>query len=145
IAEGISLVQVVDYHAVARRSRAMNDVAKATAALDDVYWSPLVGSLMQWRGIDSPDAESRILAAGAIVALSHHGSYTTMRIVLQRLLHKLSSLPRNDVETRHGCMLSIAATVDSYNKQREIDSSEVADLAVQVAQLWDIFGSSFGP
>lgn len=145
IAEGISLVQVVDYHAVARRSRAMNDVAKATVALDDVYWSPLVESLMQWRGIGSPDAESRRHAARAIGALSFHGSYTTLKIVFQRLLHKLSNLPRNDVETRHGCMLSIAATVDAYNKQQETISSEAADLAIQVAQLWNIFGSSFGP
>lgn len=145
IAEGISLVQVVDYHAVARRSRAMNDVAKAAAALDDVYWSPLVESLLQWRGVGSPDAESRRHAARAIGTLSLHGSYTTLKIVLQRLLHRLSNLPWNDVETRHGCMLSIAATVDAYNKQRETDSSEAVDLAFQVAQLWDVFGSSFGP
>ena len=145
IAEGISLVQVVDYHAVARRSRAMIDVAKTTAALNDIYWGPLMECLMHWRGIGSPDAESRRHSARAIGILSVQKSYTTLQVVLQRLLHRLSSLPRNDVETRHGCMLSIAATVDAYTSQREVDASESSDISTQVAELWNIFGSSFGP
>lgn len=145
IMEGISLVQIVDYHAVARRSRAMIDVAKTTATLDDIYWGPLVESLMHWRGIGSPDAESRRHAARAIGTLSVQKSCTTLRVVLQRLLHRLSSLPHNDVETRHGCMLSIAATVDAFTSQREFDTTEGPDISTQVAKLWDIFGSSFGP
>lgn len=145
IAEGISLVQVVDYHAVARRSRAMIDVVKKTATLNEIYWSPLVESLMHWRGIGSPDAESRRHAAKAIGTLSVQGSYATLKIVLQRLCHKLSNLPHNDVETRHGCMLSIAATIDAYIRQREVDSSGAVEVSAQVAELWDIFGSSFGP
>lgn len=147
IAEGISLVQVVDYHAVARRSRAMIDVAKATANLDDVYWSPLVESLMHWRGIGSPDAESRRNAAKAIGVLSVHGSYTTIKTVFERLLQRLSSLPRNYVEARHGCMLSIAATVDAYSSQQEVDpfGTSASDVSNQIAGLWGIFGSSFSP
>lgn len=145
IAEGISLVQVVDYHAVARRSRAMIEVSKATAALDEVYWGPLVESLMGWRGIGSPDADSRRHSAKAIGTLSVQNSYTTLSVVFQQLLHKLSILPRNDVETRHGCMLSIASTIDAYIRQREVDTSDSSDISTQVAKIWDIFGSSFGP
>lgn len=145
IAEGIPLVQVVDYHAVARRSRAMIEVSKATAALDDVYWGPLVESLMGWRGIGSPDADSRRHSAKAIGTLSVQKSYTTLSVVLQQLQHKLSSLPRNDVEARHGCMLSIASTLDAYIEQQEIDSSDSSNVSAQLAKIWDIFGSSFGP
>lgn len=147
IAEGISLVQVVDYHAVARRSRAMINVSKATASLDEVYWGPLVESLMRWRGIGSPDADSRRHSANAIGTLSVQKSYSTLSVVLQQLLHKLSSLPRNDVETRHGCMLSIASTIDAYLCQREVevDSFDSSDVSTQIAKIWDIFGSSFGP
>lgn len=145
IAEGISLVQVVDYHAVARRSRAMIDVAKEAATLNEIYWNPLLESLMHWRGIGSPDAESRRHAAKAIGALSVRGSHATLKIVLQRLHHKLSNLPHNDVETRHGCMLSIAATIDAHISQREVDSSGAVDVSARVGELWDIFGSSFGP
>ncbi|OOF97472.1 hypothetical protein ASPCADRAFT_144028 [Aspergillus carbonarius ITEM 5010] len=148
IAEGISLVQVVDYHAVARRSRAMIDVAKATADLSHHYWGPLVESLMHWRGIGSPDAESRRHAAKAIGALSMHQSYKTMQQVFQRLLSRLSSIPRSDVETRHGCLLAIAATIDAFNSRRKMtdnDLSEATNILSQVAKVWDIFGSPIGP
>jgi hypothetical protein len=150
IAEGISLVQVVDYHAVARRSRAMIDVAKATAALSHHYWSPLVESLLGWRGIGSPDAESRRQAAKAIGELSIHESYKTISIVLHRLRHKLSSLPRGDVEARHGCLLSFSATVDAFNAHKATardskEQSEAIFVAQQVTTLWDIFSSAVGP
>ncbi|PWY95857.1 hypothetical protein BO94DRAFT_482772 [Aspergillus sclerotioniger CBS 115572] len=148
IAEGISLVQVVDYHAVARRSRAMIDVAKATADLSHHYWSPLIESLMHWRGIGSPDAESRRHAAKAIGALSTHQSYKTMQQVFQRLLSRLSSIPRSDVETRHGCLLAITATIDAFNSQRVRDDdnkSEATNILSQVAEVWEIFGSPIGP
>ncbi|KAE8310692.1 tubulin folding cofactor D C terminal-domain-containing protein [Aspergillus transmontanensis] len=150
IVEGIPLVQVVDYHAVARRSRAMIDVAKATADLSHQYWSPLVESLMHWRGIGSPDAESRRQAANAIGVLSTQESYKTMKIVLQRLLKKLSGLPRGDVETRHGCFLALAATVNAFNSYQETpsenkDSSEALEVTAQIEQLWDIFNSPLGP
>lgn len=150
ILEGISLVQVVDYHAVARRSRAMIDVAKATADLNSVYWSPLVESLMQWRGIGSPDAESRRQAARAIGILSARESYKTMGLVLRQLLEKLSGISRGDAETRHGCLLSIAAVIDTYNSQLDIMvdtkySSGAFDVRHQIGDLWDIFDSSFGP
>ncbi|KAE8358419.1 tubulin folding cofactor D C terminal-domain-containing protein [Aspergillus caelatus] len=150
IVEGIPLVQVVDYHAVARRSRAMIDVAKATADLSRQYWSPLVESLMHWRGIGSPDAESRRQAANAIGVLSTHKTYKTMRIVLQRLLKKISSLPRGDVETRHGCFLALSATVNAFNSYQESpfenkDPSEGLEVTTQIQQLWDIFSSPLGP
>lgn len=150
ITEGIPLVQVVDYHAVARRSRALIDVAKATVSLDAIYWSPLLEALMNWRGIGSPDAESRRHAARSIGSLSKQKSYTTIKLVLQRLLLKLPRIPRSDVESRHGCLLSIAATVDAYIQEWE-DSpktrnpSEATAVFSQVAGLWEIFESSSGP
>lgn len=143
IIEGISLVQVVDYHAVARRSRAMIDVAKATASLSSIYWGPLVESLVKWRGIGSPDAESRRQAAKAIGTLSAQNGYETINIVLQRVYRELSNIKRSDVETRHGCLLSISATVDAYNAHRSLyDTSECSN---QLAGLWEIFSSSLGP
>ncbi|KAE8350619.1 tubulin folding cofactor D C terminal-domain-containing protein [Aspergillus coremiiformis] len=150
VAEGIALVQVVDYHAVARRSRAMIDVAKAAAALSDQYWSPLVESLMHWRGIGSPDAESRRQAAKAIGALCTQESYKTIKIVLQRVLEKLSSVPRGDIETRHGCFLTLSATVDAFNSHQEAplenrDPSEAAEVNREIQELWDIFNSPIGP
>jgi hypothetical protein len=150
ITEGIPLVQVVDYHAVARRSRAMIDVAKATASLDPMYWSPLLEALIQWRGIGSPDAESRRQAAKSIGVLSTQQKFKTMTTVFERLLQKLPRIPRSDVEARHGCFLSIATTVDAYISEWQAapemrDAPEARNLASQVNGLWEILASSLGP
>ncbi|PLB47288.1 hypothetical protein P170DRAFT_511917 [Aspergillus steynii IBT 23096] len=147
ISEGIPLVQVVDYHAVARRSRAMNDVAKATADLSLHYWSPLVESLMHWRGIGSPDAESRRQAAKAIGNLSTQNSYKSIKIVLHRLINKLNNLPHSDVEGRHGCLLALSAAVDAFNACRidSEDSTEAEDVVLQLEELWNMFNSPVGP
>lgn len=150
ITEGIPLVQVVDYHAVARRSRAMIDVAKSTASLDLVYWGPLLDALMNWRGIGSPDAESRRHAAGSIGSLSRQGKFKTINFVLQRLLGKLPRIPRGDVESRHGCLLSIATTVNAYISEWDAspdmrDTPEGKELSSQVSSLWEIFESPYSP
>jgi hypothetical protein len=150
ITEGISLVQIVDYHAVARRSRAMIDVAKATASLDPMYWSPLLEALVGWRGIGSPDAESRRQAAKSIGSLSTQVSLKTITVVLQRLLHRLPCIPRSDVESRHGCLLSIAAAVDAFVSELEEslekrDTQEGKEVSSQVSKIWDIFESPSGP
>lgn len=150
IAEGIPLVQVVDYHAVARRSRAIIDVAKSTASLDQIYWSPLLDALMGWRGIGSPDADSRRHAAKSIANLSTQVSFTTMQQVLDLLLRKFFSISRNDVETRHGCLLAFSATVDAINSEWETsletrESPEAKAVFCQVLKVWEIFGSQAGP
>ncbi|KAL4771088.1 tubulin folding cofactor D C terminal-domain-containing protein [Aspergillus nidulans var. acristatus] len=149
IVEGIPLVQVVDYHSVARRSRAMVDVAKATVALSSQYWSPLVESLMQWRGIGSADAESRRHAARALGLLSTQEAYKSVRIILQKLWGKLHSIPRSDTETRHGCFLAIASVIDAFRamdaeglKEAEDDALEVAQ---QISKFWEIFNLPVGP
>ncbi|KAJ5817724.1 hypothetical protein N7447_007732 [Penicillium robsamsonii] len=150
IAQGIPLVQIVDYHAVARRSRALIDVTKATASLDQIYWTPLLDALLGWRGIGSPDAESRRYAAKSIGTLSMQGQFKTMNLVLDKLLQMFSSISRNDVESRHGCLLSIAATVDAFTSQWEAsaekrDIPEARAVSSQVANIWDIFGSASSP
>ncbi|KAL5364108.1 tubulin folding cofactor D C terminal-domain-containing protein [Aspergillus floccosus] len=150
IIEGIPLVQVVDYHAVARRSRAMIGVAEATASLNEHYWSPLLDSLMQWRGIGSIDAESRRQAASAIGVLSTQDSYKTLSIVLERLRYKLDTLPHSDVETRHGCFLALSATVDALTSLRSTpgnaeDTPDSMKASALVNELWGTFDSPVGP
>lgn len=150
IAQGIPLVQVVDYHAVARRSRAIIDVAKATASLDQIYWRPLLDALMGWRGIGSPDAESRRNSARSIGGLSTQELFKSMQQVLDILLQRFSSISRNDVESRHGCLLSISATVDVFTSQWEASleirkSSEAKAVSTQVTRIWEIFDSDSSP
>ncbi|KAL4785547.1 tubulin folding cofactor D C terminal-domain-containing protein [Aspergillus varians] len=149
IVEGIPIVQVLDYHAVARRSRAMIDVSKATVALSPQYWSPLVEALMQWRGIGSADAESRRHAARALGVLSIQEASKSLHIVLQRLRDKLYSIPRSDIETRHGCLLSISSVIDAFNAFETSELNEADEdalgVAQQISKFWEIFGSPVGP
>lgn len=148
IHEGIALVQVVDYHSVARRSRAMIEVAKGAVELGDVYWSPLLNSLLYWRGIDSPDAESRRLAASAIGELSLQNSYKSVPIVLERITRRLSALSSNSVEARHGCILSLAAVVDAFLNYRAeacgVAQDELTTVSNQISRLWGVFDSTVG-
>lgn len=148
IVEGIRLVQVVDYTAVARRSKAMTSVAAAAASLDEMYWIPLVNSLLFWKGIGSFDADSRRSAATALATLSRSGSYRTIGVVLERLRSRLAEIPRNDLETRHGCLLAIAETVSLYTTHRHDsgkDNAEGYAVFEMVVKLWEIFNSPEGP
>ncbi|KAL4904876.1 hypothetical protein BDW74DRAFT_178448 [Aspergillus multicolor] len=149
IVEGIPIVQVVDYHAVARRSRAMIDVAKATVALSSQYWSPLVEALMQWKGIGSADAESRRHAANALGVLSTQEASKSVLVILQKLWNKLHSIPRSDVETRHGCLLAISSVIDAFVafESSELGQAEddTLDIAKQISKFWEIFDSPVGP
>ncbi|KAG9898678.1 cytochrome P450, partial [Aureobasidium melanogenum] len=66
VSNGISLVQVVDYHAVGLRQRAMVDVAQDAANLDTIYREALLAALGKWRGLGSTDVLSREAAAESI-------------------------------------------------------------------------------
>ncbi|EGD96397.1 beta-tubulin cofactor d [Trichophyton tonsurans CBS 112818] len=151
ISQGISIVQVVDYHSVARREFAMTEVAMAATKLDNVYWSPLIGGLLRWRGIGAPDPKSRRAAALAIGELSLQMAYAGIGTVLDRILHILSLTSSNSVEARHGGFLALSATVDAFLRYKSTkediseDPSPVIELSRQIHQLWGIFSSPMGP
>ncbi|KAH8705099.1 putative tubulin-specific chaperone D [Talaromyces proteolyticus] len=147
IVDGIALVQVVDYHAVARRSRAMIEVGKGAALIDSVYWKPLVKSLLLWRGIGSADPESRRTAAFALGELSTQHSFKSLRTVLQSLRSRLSSIAPKDIESRHGCLLALSAVVDAFTREFETgpNHEDAAVVKNEILQLWGIFDSSRGP
>ncbi|OAX78461.1 hypothetical protein ACJ72_07230 [Emergomyces africanus] len=152
IFEGIPLVQVVDYHSVARRSRAMIEVAKGASDIGVVYWNPLVNGLLQWRGIGSPDAESRRVAARALGELSLQESYKSLSAVLERLVQQLSTTPLQAIEARHGIFLSLAATIDAFIKHRKQGGGEDCSpeyskqFVAQITCLWGVvFDSSITP
>jgi hypothetical protein len=106
---------------------------------------------MGWRGIGSPDAESRRYAAKSIGVLSTQGLFNTMQQVLDLLLQRFSNISRNDVESRHGCLLSISATVDVFTSQWEAasletrETSEAKAVSSRMINIWEIFGAQSGP
>ncbi|KAK3066471.1 hypothetical protein LTR53_017174, partial [Teratosphaeriaceae sp. CCFEE 6253] len=76
VADGIDLVQIVEYQAVGLRRRAMVDVSRKAAQPHHMYWAALVDGVLGWRGVGSPDVASGEAAAVALAELSssHQGT-----------------------------------------------------------------------
>ena len=120
VAEGIAVVQVVDYHAVALRSRAMLEVAPKAALLSKYYQYALLSAFLSWRGVGDGDATSRRNAAAGIGLLAKglevKGTYAIWRRLISLMtsieLHLSSLMPRES-DQRHGLLLSMAAVISS--------------------------------
>lgn len=118
IIEGISLVQVVDYHAVGLRERAMVSVAFQAASLDKRYWEVLFSALIDWRGLGSVDAASRAIAARSIGLFCTGRPFARVRTILglgqgqnESLFDRIRGLKLRQVEERHGLILAIAQVI----------------------------------
>ncbi|KAG9241211.1 tubulin folding cofactor D C terminal-domain-containing protein [Calycina marina] len=115
IEEGIKLVQVVDYHVVALRSRAITEVAVQASRLSIWYLEGILNGLLGWRGIGDPDASARRTTAVVYGNLANLGA-------VNDLITKFSELkPREDHE-RHGMLLCVASY---YTKHREYESFDI--------------------
>jgi hypothetical protein len=126
IAEGIKVVQVVDYHAVALRSRAVLEVALQAAELSDEYYQGLLTALLGWRGIQDGDAGPRRVAADAIgkLVLTKQKSKTDTKPgstwdmvseAMDLVGERLKGLAAREIEERHGLVLALAAIIENFN------------------------------
>ena len=119
VEEGITLVQIVDYHAVARRSRAMTEIATKAAVLTQNYHLALLSALFDWRGARAADADSRRAAADAVGKFSHSKSYHTSSIICETTVGQLKRLKHantgTNAEARHGLLLALSAAIENCN------------------------------
>jgi hypothetical protein len=115
IIEGIQIVQLVDYHSVARRSRAIQQVALQAAQLSKQYCCALLDGLLGWRGIKDYDASARRTAADAFGSLAwlFHSQFDPDRTKFCNILTKIDSrilrLATREIEARHGHILCMAS------------------------------------
>jgi tubulin-specific chaperone D len=143
VIQGIALVQVVDYHAVARRSRAMLDVAKGAAELAGVYRWTLLNALLGWRGVRAVDEHSRRTAASAISKLVSLAQLSDSFTVLRTAQNQLSRLPRENsktiAEVRHGLLLTISHILDSTDSAilANRNSTDSFSTATLLQELWE--------
>ncbi|KIW33194.1 uncharacterized protein PV07_00064 [Cladophialophora immunda] len=120
IINGISVVQVVDYHAVARLSRAMTEVAPQAAALGSVYHRALLEALRQWRGVCAADVNQRRWAAATIhiltksLPVSEISSFAD--VVLRQLLDLKPVNMGSTAAARHGLLLGLASALSSLTE-----------------------------
>ncbi|KAI1268860.1 beta-tubulin cofactor d [Xylariaceae sp. FL1019] len=119
IEKGISVVQVVDYHAVALRSRAIQEVALQATRLSPHYGRALLEGTLGWRGIGDMEADARRVAAvsygtlAAEIARSNSSNpLEDVKLSIDLLLSRISGLQVRQVEERHGLLLSLAAVLD---------------------------------
>ncbi|KAJ1333499.1 tubulin-specific chaperone D [Microdochium nivale] len=133
---GIAVVQTVDYHAVALRSRAIHTVALQATQLSLHYGRALLDATLGWRGIGDLDAEARRVAAQSFgnltaeLARRKEGPREASRSFqksIELLTGHLGSLQVRQVEERHGLLLSLAAVLDNFVaglKQNAIENSD---------------------
>lgn len=139
VAEGISLVQVVDYRAVAMRSRSLLEVSVKAARLGPIYWRAILKGLMTWRGIGATDIESRRLAAEAVGLLSKFGGAARFSEATGELWQSLFAPDGSNVAKRQGFMLAMASLVQAL---RHSDHKSKSDIDVMQRQ-WHIFSETF--
>ncbi|KAL7937971.1 tubulin folding cofactor D C terminal domain-containing protein [Trichoderma chlorosporum] len=121
VEHGIGVVQCVDYHAVARRSRAVQEVATGATKLSAQYGEAVVDGILSWRGIGDLDTSSRRAAGTAFGTLIVQLSDTASRSPFSRfeesidlIMDRLSSLQKRQVEERHGLLACFAGVVDGF-------------------------------
>jgi len=146
VSNGISLVQVVDYHAVGLRQRAMVDVAQNAASLDPMYREALLAALGKWRGLGSTDVSSREAAAESVGLLCAPQSPQHVSITLANLEQCLSAFPSSDLEQCHGSLLALSRIIDTKMLQQNKSSCpslNMEDMSY-LKSLWDLFKEDKG-
>ncbi|RDL35861.1 uncharacterized protein BP5553_06473 [Venustampulla echinocandica] len=120
IIQGIQLVQVVDYHAIALRSRAVQQVAVQAAQLSELYFNGILFCLLGWRGVrDNDPSVRRMIAAacGSIVwgnlQLDDLGAipYEELQRIISYLAARLERLPLREIDEAHGLLLCLSSTI----------------------------------
>jgi hypothetical protein len=142
IEEGIPLVQIVDFHAVGLRQRAMCDVAIKAGELHPVYWDALFENLLGWRGTGSLDSDPRLFAAKAVGLLSEKQDPGAVRRMSDSICAQLVKLRPREVEECQGFVSALAALVNTSNAQidtRHLEGSRGLSKCLSLTHLWELF------
>ncbi|KAF2083171.1 hypothetical protein K490DRAFT_52336 [Saccharata proteae CBS 121410] len=149
--EGITLVQIVDFHAVGLRERAITEVGLKAAQLGQLYWKAMFEGMLGWRGIGSLDANSRNFSATAIGRLSRSQPYNTVKDMFDRIRKVLEGTSERSVEDRHGLVLTLAALIDACDcrsglrdpsKGRSDPLNLLPEYLLELGSQWDLLDSS---
>ncbi|KAF2428971.1 hypothetical protein EJ08DRAFT_308806 [Tothia fuscella] len=149
IVEGISLVQIVDFHAVGLRQRGITEVSISAAQSGSIYWNALFQALLGWRGIAAVDASSRSAAATATGLLGSSQTHDQVLNVVEKIRECLQNLSQRQVEERHGLVMALAniiATVHSQStslSHEDIGSNVIIHRSIEdlqaLARVWSVF------
>ena len=145
IEHGIDLVQVVDYHGIALRSRAMAQIAVSVSRFGLGYWHSILGGLLDWRGVRSGDASCRRDAARALGLLAYSRGPEMVASTLSILRHQCHACETRNVEERHGLILAMSEIVSRW---AFVDLDQRLQISVttegELAELWPFTFSGGG-
>lgn len=143
---GIDLVQVVDYHGIALRSRAMIEIAISVSQIEPTYWHSILHGLLDWRGVGSSDSECRRNAALAIGLLAHSRGPEMVAPTITTLRRRLNACEVSKVAERHGLLLALGEVISRWS---ELDLTSrprlLTSMEVELAELWHIFNGGGDP
>ena len=135
VEKGIWVVQQVDYHAVALRSRALQDVALGVTKLAGQYGEAILEALLGWRGVGDGDTAARRAAGnsyGMITAeLASTDASPVPRLMrsVSLVLERIKSLEARQVEERHGLFFSFAAVLNALPEAGTRNNSGLDEFA----------------
>ncbi|KAA8570530.1 hypothetical protein EYC84_002797 [Monilinia fructicola] len=130
IIEALNLVQIVDYHAVALRSRGILEVAVSASLLSynthhevytHHYGEALLRALRGWRGAGDPNIATRRNCAEAFHRINfsredqgHSNTYQNSYDTILSLDRQLERLQERQINERHGLLLFLSAAILEY-------------------------------
>lgn len=130
VEKGIAIVQTVDYHAVALRSRAMQDVALAATKLHSQYGVAILEAVLGWRGLgDANDRVRRYAGAsyGAITAELARMTSSDSQVISEsfdNIALAIRTLQPRQVEERHGLLMALASIMDQLPEMVAYNESQ---------------------
>jgi tubulin-specific chaperone D len=134
VVQGIPLVQIVDYHAVGLRGRAICAVAFEASKLDRLYWDAMFDALQDWRGIGATDSPSRLFAAEAIGLLSTLKDFANVQEMVKAILAQLSKTGHREVEERHGLLLALSTMITQVLATQQAAHPQTPEFRHQLSQ-----------
>ncbi|KAH7328316.1 tubulin folding cofactor D C terminal-domain-containing protein [Stachybotrys elegans] len=130
VERGIDIVQTVDYHTVARRSRAIQEVAVNATRLSKQYGEAIMDGILGWRGMGDIDAPSRRVSGKAFGGLTAElcemapdKALSQFEASFALVVKQLHALKARQVEERHGLLLCLAAILDEFPRLLEVVKS----------------------
>jgi hypothetical protein len=146
VTQGIPLVQVVDFHAVGLRERAMCQVSVKAGELDRRYWEALFENILGWRGTGSLDAASRLYAASAVGLLSANQSPDVVGKMADEVCARVRALKSREIEERQGLVMSLSAlvknTVLSPSSKHGVAQSISKTDQLDLSRLWELLNGA---
>lgn len=143
VVEGIGMIQIIDYHAVGKRTRALGSLVIDASRLNPALREMFLLNIYDWRGVSAPDRLSREVAATTVGKLIRLMSIVQSKSQVQTTLMKAHDDPSTNAEFRQGLMFCLASTLSSV-----ADSSTTLVSCHQITNFrsaWEMFAWYLNP